>query len=115
MPRKRMSGVQRQEPSSRHTVRLLDIELAPIPIKRSCAMPEPHHSSFADGFCPPWILLDEGTEHLAIPGFRVLRIQDGMDREIMPLPGRHAKAPQPFVHMGRSGWRRHLDDPERAH
>ena len=63
-------------------------KLAAITLERARPMPEPDDGSLGDCARTAGILRDEGTDDLAIPFLGVFDIQNGVQREIVPLLGR---------------------------
>jgi hypothetical protein len=84
-------------------------ELTSVTLEAARAMPEPHERSFSDCAGTAAIFSDQCSDNLAIPSLRVLHVEYGMKRKILPPLGRNAEPPQAAIHKAGTGGRRHLD------
>src|SRR2546423_950346 len=89
-------------------------ELAPIAFKGASPVPKPHDRSLSDCTRAARVVLNQRTQDFPIPGLRMLDIEHGVNRKIMPLPRRHAEPAQSLVHVSGPRRRCHLDDPQRS-
>src|SRR4051812_3341367 len=90
------------------------VKLAPVAFEGSCTMPQPHDGAFRDRPRALRVFGDQRPKHLPVPGLRMLHIQHGVHREIMPFSCRYTEAAQSLIHISGSCRRGHLDDAKSA-
>src|SRR5690349_2143377 len=93
---------------------LVESEVPTIAFEAASAMPQSDDSAFPDRLSATRIVLDQRAQHLAIPAFGMLDVENGMESEIETLLSGNAESLQARIDEARPRGRSHLDHPKRA-